>query len=91
MNRTRPDHPVVKAIQGAIVEILFKNRDKGRVLAVLDLKLDVSLPAAFELSGRALRFNCEHVKALTSEELTNTLLDIAGQVLRPSGTENMLA
>ena len=75
-SKTRPSHPVVKAIQGAIIGILFKSAEKGRERAVLELQLDMNLRSALELSGATLRFNSERVKALTSGELSAALLDI---------------
>lgn len=76
MSTASPDHPVVKAIQSAIIGILFSRPETGKRLSALELHSDSTLRVAVRLSGEVLRFNSEHVKAMTRDELTELLLTV---------------
>ncbi|WP_349434317.1 hypothetical protein [Pararhizobium sp. A13] len=76
MSKASPDHPIVKAIQSAIIGILFSKPETGRRLAALELHSDTTLREGVQFSDEGLWFNSERVKALTRDELAELLLTL---------------
>lgn len=70
--------PIVRAIQGAIVNICLSGPATGARLGRLKLQPNMNIGTALKVDGDVLHYSKEHVKSLTTSELKDALAKAAG-------------
>ncbi|MNE06744.1 hypothetical protein D3C80_993430 [compost metagenome] len=70
--------PIVRAIQGAIINICFSDPTTGARLGRLALQPSGDIRTALKVDGDVLHYSREHVKSLTTAELKDALAKAVG-------------
>lgn len=71
-------HPVLKAIQGAIVSICLSDPTTGAMLGRLKLQPSMDARTALKVDNDVLHYGAAHVKSLTMPELKEALANAVG-------------
>ncbi|CVI64219.1 hypothetical protein AGR9A_Lc50091 [Agrobacterium salinitolerans str. Hayward 0363] len=70
--------PIVRIIQGAIINICFSDPITGARLGRLALQPSGDIRTALKVDGDVLHYSREHVKSLTTAELKDALAKAVG-------------
>ncbi|TZG37065.1 hypothetical protein [Agrobacterium sp. B1(2019)] len=71
-------NPIVRVIQGAIVNLCFSDPATGAKLGRLKLQANMNIRTALKVDGDVLHYSREHVKSLTTAELKDALAKAVG-------------